>query len=287
LNLADPVALKALLARHGISAEKGLGQHFLISEKVVSRIAAAFEGYAGLLEIGPGPGVLTSHLSSSVSRLVALEVDDRMLPVVAESSPSAEVRREDALRADLSSILAELPEPRGLVSNLPYYITGPLVTRVAEARRSYSKAVLMMQKEVAERVVAEPKTSARGSLSVFLQSQFKISLICNAPAGAFLPPPKVDSRVLEFVPREMPVPQEEEREFFRLIRQGFVQPRKTLVNNLVGGLHLVRDDATAVVEAAGLGPNARPQELSLEEWVRLHQAILPRLKPLADADSAD
>lgn len=266
------MALKALLGRHGISAEKGLGQHFLVSEKVVSRIAAAFEGYAGMLEIGPGPGVLTSRLSSTCARLVALEVDERMLPMLAESSPLAEVRREDALRADLSSILAELPEPRGLVSNLPYYITGPLLTRVAEARRSYSKAVMMMQKEVAERVVAEPKTSARGSLSVFLQSQFKISLVCNAPAGAFLPPPKVDSRVLEFVPREMPVPLAEEKEFFRLIRQGFVQPRKTLVNNLVGGLHLSREDAAAVVESAGLGPNARPQELSMEEWVELHRA---------------
>lgn len=273
MNLADPATLKNLLGRHGISAEKGLGQHFLTSERVVSRISEAFTGFAGLLEIGPGPGVLTSRLSKDSQRFIALEIDERMLPVLHESSPRAEVRQEDALKADLGTILRELPEPRGVVSNLPYYITGPLLTQIAGVRRSYSKAVLMMQKEVAERVVAAPRTSERGSLSVFLQAQFTISLVCNAPAGAFMPPPKVDSSVLQFVPHDIPVPEAEEKAFFRLIRQGFVQPRKTLANNLIAGLALDRDTATQAVEAAGLPPNSRPQELDLAEWVRLHQAV--------------
>ncbi len=273
MNLADAASLKAFLGRHGLWASKGLGQHFLVSSKVVSAIVSSLADCQGILEIGPGPGVLTSPLSESAQRMIALELDARMIEALKESAPKAEVLQADALKSNLGEILLSLPEPRGVVSNLPYYITGPLVTRIAEARHHYSKAVLMMQKEVAERVLAGPKTSARGSLSVYLQLQFDIKLLCHAPAGAFLPPPKVDSTVLQLTPKLMPVATEDEDALFRLIRFSFAQPRKTLINNLVAGYKIDREAAVSIIVGCGLNETARPQELPNEEWARLLQQI--------------
>ncbi len=261
MNLADPGFLKQFLARNGISASKGLGQHFLCSGKVVEAISRRFEGFSGLLEIGPGPGVLTAPLSVG-RRMIALEVDPRMVAALRESAPSADVRIADALVSDLSAILGELPEPRGVVSNLPYYITGPLVTRIAEARSSYDKAVLMMQKEVAQRILAKPGDSARGSLSVYLQAQFDIDKVCDAPAGAFLPPPKVDSIVLELRRNsEVFAPS-----FFAFVRGAFKQPRKTLANNLLAmGVASPAEE----LERAGLDHRIRPHALTLDQWKAL------------------
>ncbi|MFI5384668.1 MAG: 16S rRNA (adenine(1518)-N(6)/adenine(1519)-N(6))-dimethyltransferase RsmA [Fimbriimonadales bacterium] len=251
------------MARHGISAAKGLGQHFLCSGKVVEAISLRFAGFRGLLEIGPGPGVLTSALSQTCERMIALEVDRRMASALAESSPRAEVRYLDALESNLSSVLEELPVPRGVVSNLPYYITGPLLTRVAEAWTSWDKAVLMMQKEVAARVLAPPGNSDRGSLSVYLQSQFTISKVCDVSPGAFLPPPKVESTVLEFVPLGVSF----DPAFFDFVRAGFKQPRKTLANNLLA-MGLSREEIAARLSAAGLDERVRPHMLTLGEWQR-------------------
>lgn len=280
MNLADAASLKAFLGRHGLWASKGLGQHFLVSSKVVSAIVSSLADCYGILEIGPGPGVLTSPLSESAQRMVALELDARMIEALKESAPKAEVLQADALKSNLAEILETLHEPRGVVSNLPYYITGPLVTRIAEAREHYSKAVLMMQREVAERVLAGPKTSARGSLSVYLQLQFDIKLLCNAPAGAFLPPPKVDSTVLQLTPKHLPVAKGDEAALFRLIRFAFAQPRKTLINNLVAGYKMEREAAVAVIAGCGLKVTARPQELPNEEWaLLLHQIQTVAIPP--------
>ena len=125
MDLADPSSLKAFLSRHGLWADKGLGQHFLVSKKVVGAIAQSLNDCAGILEIGPGPGVLTSVLSERAAKMLAIELDKRMISVLTESAPRAEIIEADALKADLSAMLKQLPEPRGLVSNLPYYITGP------------------------------------------------------------------------------------------------------------------------------------------------------------------
>jgi 16S rRNA (adenine1518-N6/adenine1519-N6)-dimethyltransferase len=204
--------------------------------------------------------------------LIALELDQRMVAALADSAPSAEVRRLDALHADLSEILRELPAPRAVVSNLPYYITGPLLTRIAEARAEFSVAVLMMQKEVAQRILAGPSNSARGSLSVYLQMQFEIALVAQVPAGAFVPPPKVDSTVLRFEPKPLSLEPAFEAHLFRLIRLSFAQPRKTLANNLVAGLQVPRDVAANAIEVAGLEEKIRPHDLTLNEWLALATA---------------
>jgi 16S rRNA (adenine1518-N6/adenine1519-N6)-dimethyltransferase len=264
VNLADAPTLKAFLQRHGAWARKGLGQHFLCSAKAVQGIVSRCMGCAGILEIGPGPGVLTSPLSS-FSHVIALEVDEAMIDALGESAPEADVRRADALKADLTAILTELAAPRAVVSNLPYYITGPLLTAVAGARRSFDRAVLMMQKEVGMRVLAPAGSSERGSLSVFLQAQFAISKVLDVPAGAFYPPPKVDSVVLEFVPLESDLGDD----FFGFVRMGFTQPRKTLANNLATGLKVAREAVHEWLRACGLDERVRAQELDLDAWRRL------------------
>jgi 16S rRNA (adenine1518-N6/adenine1519-N6)-dimethyltransferase len=273
LNLYDPGTLKEFLGRHGLSAKKGLGQHFLCSRSVVRSIVESVADCRGVLEIGPGPGVLTSPLSEASERMIALELDPRMIEALRESAPQAEVRQVNALETDLSAVLAELPTPRAVVSNLPYYITGPLLTRVAEAKGAWTKAVLMMQKEVGERVTAAERTPARGSLSVYLQSQFQIRRVAAVPAGAFVPPPKVDSVVLELTPRPEPRDPEADRWHQRVVRLGFTQPRKTLANNLSVGLARSRDAVLGAIASAELPPTARPQELSLEEWSRLAEEL--------------
>lgn len=265
VHLTDPGTLSKVLKRHGVQARKGLGQHFLVSERVVRAIVARVEGCAGVLEIGPGPGVLTQRLSE-VSETVAVELDSLMLEVLVETAPSATIVQGDALQIDIGELLQRLREPRAVVSNLPYYITGPLLGRIADQSALFDRAVLMMQREVAQKIVAQPKDSGRGAVSVLFQSEFDISVVCQAPRGAFLPPPSVDSTVLEFRPaRSKP-----SREFERCVRAGFTQPRKTLANNLVDGGY-----ARPMIEAAladlGLDHRTRPHFLEIAAWERLSQ----------------
>jgi 16S rRNA (adenine1518-N6/adenine1519-N6)-dimethyltransferase len=253
--------LRAFLARYGISASKGLGQHFLCSGNVVEAISLRLAECKGLLEIGPGPGVLTAALSEQCEKMIALEVDPKMGRALAESAPRADVRLADALKTDLFKTLSELPMPRGVVSNLPYYITGPLVARIAEASTDWDIAVLMMQREVAARIVAPAGDADRGSLSVFLQSQFRIEKVADVPPSAFLPPPKVDSTVLEFRPLGVTM----DDAFYAFVRAGFKQPRKTLANNLLA-VGLARDEIESRLKAAGLEARVRPHALTLEQW---------------------
>lgn len=268
MNLTDPGVLTALLARHGLRAKKGLGQHFLTSGAVVRRIVETASQAQGILEIGPGPGVLTQPLSER-STLRALEFDADMAAVLAESAPRAEVVVADALEADLSAHLQTLPEPRAVVSNLPYYITGPLLERIGEAWEHWTLAVLMMQREVGNRILTPAGDSERGALSVCLQAQFEISKLCDVPAGAFTPPPKVESVVLVLRPRPLPVPQEEWRAWRGLVRSCFRMPRKTIANNLAATVG--KADAERILHSAGIESRLRPQALDQDAWIRLYQ----------------
>lgn len=272
MDLTDTPTLRALLERHGLKARKGLGQHFLVSKSAVRSIVSRVVGFGGVLEIGPGPGVLTGPLSQVAEKVIALEVDARIIDAVHESAPSAEVIEGDGLETDLSMFLDRLPSPRAVVSNLPYYITGPLITRIAEERLRYDKAVLMMQREVAMRVLAEARNSERGSLSVFLQVQFDIQKVADVPAGAFWPPPKVNSVVLEFVPKETGLSVSDEASFFEMIRGAFRQPRKTLANNLIA-LGFAREIIEHALREAKLEERCRPSDPDLDQWRALFRAL--------------
>lgn len=264
MTLTDPGTLQKLLKMHGIEANKGLGQHFLISSKVVSSITSRLSGITSVLEIGPGPGCLTAPISELVEHLTALELDQRMISVLSESAPTAKVLQIDALKVDIGIVLQELPKDRAVVSNLPYYITGPLLDQIAGAKAHWTKAILMMQAEVATKILAKPGDSDRGALSVSFQAQFDIEQVCHVPPGAFLPPPKVESKVLEFRSKESDV----SPEFVKFVRVGFTQPRKTLSNNLRSNGY---DSST--VEHAGLSPSVRPHQLTESEWSRLFSMI--------------
>lgn len=244
-------------------ADKRFGQHFLVSEKVVRAIVGQVTGCASALEVGPGPGVLTGPLCASLGRVCAVEVDETVLPPLREAAPDAEVIVGDALHLDLRAVLEGLPRPRALVSNMPYNITGPLLTAFAACRDSWDVGVLMMQREVGVRVMAPAGDSSRGSLSVFLQAQFDITTVCHAPPGAFLPPPKVDSIVLRFVPR-LKVDLDRAPTFFEVVRRGFAHPRKTLTNNLGD-----RAAWAPVLASVGLAETVRPHQLTLAQWEEL------------------
>lgn len=272
MNLTDPAFLRELLARHGLRPQKRWGQHFLVSTPVVEAILARTEGFAGVVEVGPGPGVLTRALSER-AKVIAFEVDPVAVSALCETAPRAEVRCGDVLRADLAPAFAELPEPRVLVSNMPYQITGPLLTAFAEARSCYSRAVLMIQREVGERILAEPGSSSFGSLTVFLGLQFGIRKVCAAPAGAFYPPPKVESVVLELEPRATGVPPESEAFLFRVVRKGFAQPRKTLANNLASGLGRDRAGIAAMLQNLGWSAAIRPHQIDLDGWKTLARRL--------------
>ena len=275
MNLQERGELIGFLRKHGVDPDKGLGQHFLCSQPIVSQILTACSGFSSVLEIGPGPGILTEGLSKTATDLVAVELDPRMLPMLKVTAPNCRVIQGDALRVNLPEILDGLPEPRLVVSNMPYYITGPLLEVFARARGHFSKAVLMMQLEVGNKIIARPGKRERGALSINLQTQFTIKRLMDVPAKHFLPPPKVDSVVLEFTPRF----DEFSDQFFKIVKAGCSQPRKTLANNLTNTLRLDRVEVTAQIESIGLIPTIRGNELTEADWLALEKAMAPKTEP--------
>lgn len=269
MNLADRGELVGFLRKHGISADKSLGQHFLCAPSVVKSIFDAAGDYRTCLEVGPGPGILTSFLAKKAETMLAVEFDERMIALLKDSSPTCQVTHGDALKVDMRQLLADTPEPRALVSNMPYYITGPLLERFAAIRDLYDVAVLMMQKEVGVKIVARPGERERGALSVMLQTQFEITRVLKVPAGAFMPPPKVESVVLKLIPRQAELP----RSFERVVRAGHSQPRKTLINCLAATFRQERTVVQEVIAEAGLTENTRGFELDEVQWVKLSEVI--------------
>ncbi len=269
MNLADRGELVGFLRKHGISADKSLGQHFLCAPSVVKSIVDAAGDYRTCLEVGPGPGILTSFLAKKAETMLAVEFDERMIALLKDSSPTCQVTHGDALKVDMRQLLADTPEPRALVSNMPYYITGPLLERFAAIRDLYDVAVLMMQKEVGVKIVARPGERERGALSVMLQTQFEITRVLKVPAGAFMPPPKVESVVLKLIPRQAELP----RSFERVVRAGHSQPRKTLINCLAATFRQERTVVQEVIAEAGLTENTRGFELDEVQWVKLSEVI--------------
>ncbi len=249
-----------MLAKHNVRTDKGFGQHFLISERVVGAIVHAASEFDGVLEVGPGPGVLTKWLALQ-SEVKAIEVDHRILGVLADYSPGISVLNCDALAVDWRDELLALPSPVGIVSNMPYNISGPLLEKVSQSSDLIAGAVLMMQREVADKIRAKVGDRKRGSLSVNLQMVFDIEFVCAASGGCFLPPPKVESCVLKFVPRSDSVEPSIRTKIEKIVRHGFRMPRKTLANNLKG-----------IVDIEGLGfkDSVRPHELTESEWMKVY-----------------
>lgn len=279
MDLADPRALESVLRRHGVRAATGIGQHFLVDPTVLAAIVDAAE--LGLdddvLEVGPGPGVLTASLASRARTVTAVELDQRMVEILEDTLRGREnVRavRADALEVDLYS-LGERP-PTRIVANLPYQITTPLLERFLTDRRRPPLVVVLVQEEVARRMAAEAGSAApreRGFLSVLVQSFADVRIVRRVAPSAFRPPPRVSSAVVALRtharPAFAPLPQ---GAFLRLVSDVFRHRRKQLRGALGHEAGLARGRADAALAAAGIDPTRRPEELSLGEWVALARA---------------
>lgn len=255
------------------STKKSLGQHWLQDEYSLDAMVAAagVESADTVLEIGPGPGTLTAKLVAQAARVVAVEFDEALAADLPKrvSAPNLEVVNQDILRFDLT----KLPAGYRVVANIPYYLTSKLLQVLCESSNPFQSGALLIQKEVAERVCARPGDMSL--LSVSVQFYCEVGLGPLVPARLFTPPPKVDSQILMLQRRPQPLfPDVETRAFFRMVRAGFSQRRKTLLNSLSGGLQLDRQATTELLERAGITPTTRAQALSLDDWYRLYQASL-------------
>lgn len=281
-DLADPAVLRAVLARHGVRAATSLGQRFLVDRGVLDAIVAAAELSAAddVLEVGPGPGVLTRRLAQTARSVTAVELDRRMVDVLSDTlrdHPNAGVVHDDALKVDLFSVGPR--PPTRIVANLPYQITSPLLERFLADERRPPLVVVLVQEEVARRIAATPaQPRERGYLSVFVQSFAEARIVRRVPPRAFRPPPKVTSAVVALRVRSRPAfaPLDQEG-FLRFVSDVFRHRRKQLRAALAHEAGIERERGTAVLAAADIAPERRPESLALEEWVALAGAAgVPR-----------
>ena len=268
-----------LVRRLGVDPKKSLGQNFLIDASHLDRIAAAAELTAAdsVLEIGPGPGTLTELLAAQAGTVVAVELDHRLISLLRAdfaTSPHVHIVHGDILELDPAALFPTPPanDQYKVVANLPYYITSAVLRHLLEAASRPALAVVMVQKEVAERICAQP-----GDLSLLAVSvQFYATprIVHRVPAGAFYPVPKVDSAVLRLDVHPQPVVTDvSPQRFFNVVRAGFGQKRKQLGNSLSAGLGLPKSVVTAALETAQIDPMRRAETVALEEWRRLCLAL--------------
>jgi 16S rRNA (adenine1518-N6/adenine1519-N6)-dimethyltransferase len=276
-DLADPTVLRALLARYGIRhTQKSLGQHLLISREALESIIAAADlaPDESVLEVGAGHGVLTVELARRVRRVVAVEVDREILPVLRETTasyPAVEVLGGDLLDVVPAKVFAGVPYK--LVANLPYYITAMALRHFIEATQPPALMVTMVQREVAQRMVAEPGDMSLLSLSVRIYGEPR--LVAQVPASAFFPPPQVDSAVVRIQPYAEPkVTPAQKHGVFALAHAAYHEKRKQIHNSLSRQLHVDPEAVRAWLAGAGIDPALRPQMLSLDDWLRLLSAAL-------------
>jgi 16S rRNA (adenine1518-N6/adenine1519-N6)-dimethyltransferase len=280
-DIATPVRTRSILEKYGFSFKKSLGQNFLIDTNILKKIVgfAELKETSGAIEIGPGIGALTEQLARSSKKVVAFEIDQRLLPILAETlSPYTNVKiiHEDVLKADVKGVITEeFQEIADLmvVANLPYYVTTPIIMKLLEEQLPIRGIVCMLQKEVADRISAKPGTKEYGSLSIAIQYYTEAEVVMIVPKTVFVPQPNVDSAVIRLTRREKPaVNVKDEDFFFQVTRTSFSQRRKTLLNNLTSGLPDGKQKKDLILEAlqtSGIDPSRRGETLSLEEFAQL------------------
>jgi 16S rRNA (adenine1518-N6/adenine1519-N6)-dimethyltransferase len=255
------------------TTKKSLGQHWLHDEPSLHAMLEAAEVSTAdtVLEIGPGLGTLTAQLVERADKVVAVEFDHRLAEGLTARVPAnnLQVVEQDILQFDLTS----LPPNYKVAANIPYYLTSNLLRVLCESRQHFAKAALLVQKEVAERVCAQPGSMSMLSVSVQFYCEAELGLV--VPARLFTPPPKVDSQILILTYRDKPLfPDVDTKLFFRIVKAGFAQRRKTLLNSISAGLHLSREVTTDLLAAADIAPSTRAQNLSLGQWHALYMAYL-------------
>ena len=277
MNLCDLDTIRALLDRHGFHFSKSMGQNFLIDPEIPYNIAASSQAdkNCGVLEIGPGIGPLTSELAQRAGKVVSIELDKSLLPVLKETMapyPNVEIVPGDAMKLDLNALIEEKFQGlRPIVcANLPYNITTPILEKFIQTPAIETMTVLI-QKEVAQRLAAAQGDSDGGSFSLFLQYYMETEYLFDVPREKFLPAPKVTSAVLRCVRRKKPaVEVEDEAFFFKVMRGGFLLRRKTLTNSLSAALKgYDKETIQPAIEACGLRPDVRGERLTLQDFANL------------------
>lgn len=289
-DIATPIRTQEILKKYGFSFKKSLGQNFLIDPNILRNIVshANLTENSGAIEIGPGIGALTEHLARAAKKVVSFEIDQRLLPVLEDTlSPynNVKVVHSDILKADVVKVIEEeMPgiEDVMVVANLPYYVTTPILMKLLNDRLPIRGFVVMMQKEVGDRITAKPGTKAYGSLSIAIQYYCTAEIAMVVPKTVFMPQPNVDSAVIRLIRHETPPVIVIDEDFlFEVTRMSFAQRRKTLLNNLQNGLPNGKRDKQMildVLEATGIDPTRRGETLSIEEFGRLADALHPIFK---------
>jgi 16S rRNA (adenine1518-N6/adenine1519-N6)-dimethyltransferase len=286
VDVVDPRDLKSVLRRHGVRAATSLGQRFLVDRSVLRAIleAAELSPSDDVLEVGPGPGVLTAQLAERARSVTAVEIDERMVVVLRDTlagRDNVRIVRADALDVDLFAVGER--RPTRIVANVPYQITTPLLERFIGDERRPPLVVVLVQEEVARRMVATASSGKeRGYLSVFVQSFAEAKIVCRVPPSAFRPAPKVSSAVVALRTRARPAFAPLERTaFLRFVSDVFRHRRKQLRGALGHEAGVEPDRAVAALRACGIEPRRRAEELTLDEWVALARALGVQADPSA------
>lgn len=285
MNLYSPKTIREIKEKYGFKLSKSLGQNFLTDKNIIDKIIeGSFIGEKDLvIEVGPGIGVLTAAAAEKAGKVIAIELDKNLIPILKDTLKdygNIEVIHADILKIDLNSLLEQNQEINGqkvegvkIIGNLPYYITTPIIMGILENRIPAQSITIMLQKEVADRIKAGPGSKTYGALSVAVQYYCTVAHVANAPKEVFIPQPKVDSTVIRLdIRRDKPVDLYDEEAFFAVIKAGFGQRRKTLLNSLTGTYGLSKEEILKVMNSVGIDPIRRAETLSIQEFAALANA---------------
>ncbi len=280
-NLSDISVVKDLLNRHGFKFSKALGQNFLINPTVCPRMADACgaDENTGVIEVGPGFGVLTAELAKKAKKVVSIELDERLLPVLDETLAefdNVEVINSDVLKVDLHKLIEEKFSGMkvAVCANLPYYITSPVIMHLLESKLPVENITVMVQKEAAQRLCAPVGSRVAGAVTVAVDYYADAEKIFDVSAGSFMPAPKVDSSVIRLnVRKQPPIELNDEKLFFRMVKAVFAQRRKTAANSISSGMSLSKETVYKAIEAAGYNETVRAESFTLDELAALANEI--------------
>ena len=285
MRIADKNVTRAVLERHGFTFKKSFGQNFLTDTNILQKIVdtAEIDQNVNVIEIGPGIGALTEFLAENAAEVMAFEIDDRLIPILADTLgrfDNVKVINEDILKSDLQTRIKEFANPDlpiKVVANLPYYITTPILMHLIESKIPFSEFVVMMQREVADRISAEPNTKAYGSLSIAVQYYMTAKVAFIVPRTVFVPAPNVDSAILKMTRLDAPaVAVQDEDFFFKVAKASFVHRRKTLWNNLTshfGKTEEIKTKLEQALQTADIKPSIRGEALSIADFARLADSL--------------
>ncbi|AEF26121.1 16S rRNA (adenine(1518)-N(6)/adenine(1519)-N(6))-dimethyltransferase RsmA [Streptococcus parauberis] len=285
MRIADYNVTRAILEHHGFTFKKSFGQNFLTDTNILQKIVdtAEIDRNVNVIEIGPGIGALTEFIAENAAEVMAFEIDDRLIPILKDTLrdfDNVQLVNQDILKADLQTQIKAFKNPElpiKVVANLPYYITTPILMHLIDSKIPFQEFVVMMQREVADRISAEPNTKAYGSLSIAVQYYMDAKVAFIVPRTVFVPAPNVDSAILKMTRRDQPLVAVQDEDFlFRVSKASFVHRRKTLWNNLTshfGKTEEIKANLTKALEISEISPSIRGEALSIEQFGKLADAL--------------